>query len=266
MGSSKNLSRNPMPSTALITLSKMNSGNGQPAMRMISFPVQFWPPSTRQVVKAHSIDSSDDQVLESLTPESLYHLNFPRFPPHQLLLKVWMPIILVRNLNIVEGLRIHFWDFQFFTIMHSYIPKINLPCVYTDQFPVMPCFSMTINKIKGKNLSKVIVLLKSPVFSHGQSYFSLSHATNQSNLDLLQSGDTSNMLNVLYKDLVTLFRGPSVSSICRIIAELEQGPEKKNYRSCLTQTSGPLKEEYKGRCKYWKHEKIHCISYHSATS
>jgi ATP-dependent DNA helicase PIF1 len=51
-----------------------------------------------------SVDRPDEEVVDSLPEESLNKMDFPGFPEHKLLLAVGMPIMLLRNLNIPQGL------------------------------------------------------------------------------------------------------------------------------------------------------------------
>ena len=52
------------------------------------------------------------------------------------------------------------------------------------QFPLMPAFSMTINKSQGQSFSKVGVSLTNPVFAHGQLYVALSRAQSSKGLKI----------------------------------------------------------------------------------
>jgi ATP-dependent DNA helicase PIF1 len=57
-----------------------------------------------------------------------------------------------------------------------FIPKIKLSSknfpftLHRKQFPVKPCFAMTINKSQGQTIENVGIDLTDPVFSHGQVY------------------------------------------------------------------------------------------------
>lgn len=62
------------------------------------------------------------------------------------------------------------------------ISRINLTCTGTilpfkfqrTQFPVIPAFAMTINKSQGQTFERVGILLRQPVFTHGQLYAAAS--------------------------------------------------------------------------------------------
>jgi len=52
---------------------------------------------------------------------------------------------------------------------------VNLPfTLKRRQFPIIPAFSMTINKSQGQTFEHVGILLTEPVFSHGQLYVAMS--------------------------------------------------------------------------------------------
>ena len=73
----------------------------------------------------------------------------------------------------------------------------NLPFrLRRRQFPVKPCFAMTINKSQGQTLENVGICLLTDVFSHGQLYVAMSRVTNRSKLKILS---LSNMIrNIVY--------------------------------------------------------------------
>ena len=120
-------------------------------------------------------------------------------PPHTLLLKRGIPIILLRNLNPYRGLcngtrlivlevhgggrllqaKIIGGVFQDSVVL---IPRIALQPKDGDfpfewrrrQFPVRVCFAMTINKSQGQTVDRAGVYLADDVFAHGQLYVAAS--------------------------------------------------------------------------------------------
>lgn len=118
-------------------------------------------------------------------------------PPHKLMLKVNAVVLLIRNLNtkkaLVNGTRMRVKalhnnaiDCEVLTGIarktRVLIPRINL--TYTGavlpfsmqrtQFPVILAFAMTINKSQGQTFDNIGILLRRPVFTHGQLYVAAS--------------------------------------------------------------------------------------------
>ena len=60
------------------------------------------------------------------------------------------------------------------------------------QFPIRPCFAMTINKAQSRSINNLGVYLPKPVFSHGQLYVALSRAglTHRTKVMLTDVNDT----------------------------------------------------------------------------
>nr|XP_027108928.1 replication protein A 70 kDa DNA-binding subunit B-like [Coffea arabica] len=142
-----------------------------------------------------------EDLLNSLTRND--------FPPHKLLLKPYCPIMLLRNIDPPQGLcngtRLICKSLSS-NIIHAVITCgefagkevfIHRICFRAEnnsdspvsferiQFPVRPCFTMTINKAQGQTLDFVGIYLREPVFSHGQLYVAMSRAKNSSSIKIL---------------------------------------------------------------------------------
>ncbi|XP_027077009.2 uncharacterized protein [Coffea arabica] len=156
-----------------------------------------------------SSDKTIDQRHQGDYENFLNSQNPKGLPPHKLLLKENCPLILLRNLNPIEGLcngtrlicrelrqrtictEIAFGQYQGKIIFLPKIPlqtsdseKNGLPFIRT-QFPVQLCFALTINKSQGQTLDYVGIYLREPVFSHGQLYVALSRAKTSAAVKIL---------------------------------------------------------------------------------
>ncbi|UYV62945.1 hypothetical protein LAZ67_2002573 [Cordylochernes scorpioides] len=145
-----------------------------------------------------SIDTMvDPDESVSYPPEFLNSLELSGTPSHKIVLKVGVPVILIRNLdpprlcngtrlcitqmgtNVLQA-RILTGSFRGEEVLIPRIPIIpnDLPFKFRRlQFPVMVAFAMTINKSQGQTLQVVGVHLESPCFSHGQLYVACSRVS-----------------------------------------------------------------------------------------
>ena len=148
--------------------------------------IEKLPGSSEVIRSADQIENTDGQI--SFNVEYLNTLTPSGFPPHSLILRPGMPLMLLRNLNPREGLcngtKLVFEgtiDGKVLKCKVSgsgktvLIPRITLIPKLGDlgmhypwsrrQFPVKPAFAMTINKSQGKlfdqNLNNSYFLLRS---------------------------------------------------------------------------------------------------------
>ncbi|KAG5565447.1 hypothetical protein RHGRI_001363 [Rhododendron griersonianum] len=165
-----------------------------------------------------------EEFLNTLTPNGL--------PPHELVLKVNSPIMLLRNLNpsagLCNGTRMVCKGFER-NVIHAEITlgqhagkqvllnRIPLLPAENDsypfqfkrtQFPIRLCFAMTINKAQGQTIPNVGVYLPQPVFSHGQLYVALSRVISMSTTKVLINVDSKRQRknyakNIVYKEVLT---------------------------------------------------------------
>ena len=88
-------------------------------------------------------------------------------------------------------------------------PKIALTSkefpftLFRKQFPVKPCFSMTINKSQGQTIDFVGIDFNDPVFSHGMAYVAFSRARGWEFIKVaVKPGDQNKVKNIVWKEVL----------------------------------------------------------------
>ena len=163
-------------------------------------------------VMLESVDKCTDTSDElRFNPEFLHTLTPEGFPPHTLMLKPGIPLMLLRNLNpkhgLCNGTRLIFNSVISnkvlnCTIVESQavvlIPRITFVPLSDDswpidwqrkQFPLKPAFVMTINKSQGQTMQMAGLILRPEVFTHGQLYVAMSRVGSPAKLKVAAMND-----------------------------------------------------------------------------
>ncbi|KAL1360210.1 hypothetical protein AAHE18_04G161400 [Arachis hypogaea] len=157
-------------------------------------------------------DGGSNQIQDMHTPEFLATIKCSGVPNHELKLKVGCPVMLIRNIDhssrlcngtklIITRLGDKIIKAKLMTLTPS---DARLPFRFQrTQFSLMVSYAMTINKSQGQPLNHVGLLLKKPIFTHGQLYVAISKVTNKKRLKIVIAYDenTNNTENVVYPEV-----------------------------------------------------------------
>ena len=170
-------------------------------------------------------DVPEGDPINSYPIEYLHAQNTSGIPPHKLVLKVGMPVMLLRNINpdrgLCNGTRLKIHRIGQYVLLVSILGAVDesrleliprftlstlqgqLPFILTrKQFPIKVCFAMTINKSQGQSLKVVGVDLRTPVFTHGHLYVALSRSTSANGLTVLLPENKQSTENVVFPELL----------------------------------------------------------------
>jgi len=163
---------------------------------------------------------------------TLNEIDVSEMPPHRLTLKVGAIVVLLRNVDVVNGLsngtRLEVLEMQRHFIRCRIVtgPRHNRTCTlqyfqfeYQDkrvdgsgvhmtrfQLPVALAFAMTVNKAQGQTAARLGLYLRDQVFSHGQLYVALSRVRTADSVRLyVQDSDVNQPLeidNIVFTDVL----------------------------------------------------------------
>jgi hypothetical protein len=185
--------------------------------------VEAVPRREHVFLSVDSMETGDDQAM-AIGTEFLNTVTLGSMPPHRLVLKVGVHVILLRNLDVASrlcnGTRLIIWRLARRLIVAKIIGGahagniVNIPRITTTtnrskwpftlqrrQFPLQLAFVMTINKAQGQTMKTVGIYLLEPVFTHGQLYVALSRATRVNDVFVF-CPNGKRTTNVVYTELL----------------------------------------------------------------
>jgi hypothetical protein len=180
-----------------------------------------------------SADSATDdngEHMNDLPIEYINSITIPNFPLHKTVLKLGIPVLLLRNLDppngLCNGTRLLITRLGTRVIEGKilaghcagntvFIPRITLTSnkntglpftLRRIQFPIRLAFAITNNKSQGQSIDHVGLSLTTPVFTHGQLYVGFSRASIPRNIRVLLDNSPAGLANqtpnIVYEELL----------------------------------------------------------------
>lgn len=180
------------------------------------------------IAKHEHLEGTPPAARVLLTEDLMMLHQEKSVPPSQLRFRRGMCVMLIRNLNVIRGLCN---GSRLIILQHSrrelYVRVLNatseseyasIPRIWLQsdaehsvypfkrlQFPVRPCFSLTISKSQGQTLKVVGVDLRVDPFLHGQTYVAFSRSSDPNGVYvLLPEGCGRDVKNVVYTEIYRL--------------------------------------------------------------
>ncbi|KAK9873683.1 hypothetical protein WA026_023683 [Henosepilachna vigintioctopunctata] len=199
------------------------------------------PGTVFTILSVDTLVTEDEEEKANFTEEYLNSITPSGMPLHRLDLKVGVPVILLRNLSLQDGLingtRLLVLAVSEFLLTAEIVTgrfcgrKVLIPCMDLTsvdknipfvlrrrQFPVKLCFALTINKAQGQTFDRVGIYLETPVFSHGQLYVAFSRVRNWNSIKvevkknkfqgkLIRSNEGTFTRNIVYNNILRFIVG-----------------------------------------------------------
>ena len=173
----------------------------------------------------NSIDETDNNETFGITTEILNTLRVSSLPEHLLILKKDCPVMLLRNLNLDDGLcngtRLQILNLGKYVIRCRimsgekvgeicFLPRITIiedkqfPFVLRrHQFPIKLAFAFTINKSQAQTFKKIGIDYTNDVFAHGQNYVALSRGKNWYGIKIKLGIQTDHKIkNIVWREVL----------------------------------------------------------------